>query len=48
LEQGVGAEGEEIGCAGAGSGEVDGAGLGFAVHYSPTFGRGLVRACSRA
>ncbi len=32
LEEGVGAEGEEIGRAGAGAAEVDGSGLGLAVH----------------
>ena len=43
-----GAEGEEIGVAGACSCEVDGAGLGFGVHDFFSVWIGLVRACSRA
>jgi hypothetical protein len=60
LEQGVGAEGEEIGCAGACADEVDGSGLGFGRNPGlsietrgtrvqwSSIWRGLVRACRRA
>ncbi len=50
LEQGVRAQGEEIGCTGTGSGEVDDSGLRGMDHSSACWvrGRGLVRACSRA